>query len=136
MPIEAMQRVASPRLVDPGSEELREGHPPSDGESVNELLDEIGSDYPATAVQMNAVAVKVPAVHLRNIVGTLTQNDNAEGFAIERKKSKGCERTSGRFPDLRKHRLMNRNIAIILFQSDVPDCSIALLHEPVRSALN
>ena len=82
MPIEAMQRVASPRLVDPGSEELREGHPPSDGESVNELLDEIGSDYPATAVQMNAVAVKVPAVHLVYYYSLWTRAAVAESIRV------------------------------------------------------
>jgi len=59
-------------------------------ESINELLDEIGRDYSATAVQMNTVTVKAPAVQLRNFVRSLTQNDDAESIAIKRKKSKRC----------------------------------------------
>ena len=63
--------------------------------SVDELLNEIGGDHSAAAIQMDAVGVKAPAVQLGDFVGAFAQHENAEGVAVEGKESEGGERATG-----------------------------------------
>jgi hypothetical protein len=84
---------------------------------------------------MNAVGVKAPAIHLGHLIRTLVQHEDAEGVTIERKESKARESATGRFHDLRKHRLMDGNIANTLFLRDVPNDGAVLLDAPVDLAL-
>jgi hypothetical protein len=89
--------------------------------SVEKFLNEIGHDHSTAAVQMNAIAVKAPATHLGDLVGTLTKNENPEGVTIERKKSETREGTTRRRQDLAKHVFVDRNIADVFFSCDLPD---------------
>src|ERR1700736_4393235 len=83
--------------------------------SVDEFLNEIGYDHPAPAVEMNAVGVKAPAIHLGDLIRTLVQHHNTESVTIKRKESKACKGATGRFHDLCSHRFMNGNIVNALF---------------------
>ncbi len=59
--------------------------------SVKEFLNEIGYNHAAAAIQMNAVRVKAPTIHLGDLIGTFVQGQNTEGVTIKREESKACE---------------------------------------------
>jgi hypothetical protein len=99
------------------------------------VLNEICHDHPATAVQMNTVGVKAPAIHLGDLVGTLFQHKNAKGVMIERKKSKAREGTTRRRQDLPKQRFVDGNIADNLFSCDLLDDCAVFLDAPVEFTL-
>jgi len=56
---------------------------------AEEFLNEIGHDYSAATIQMNAISVKAPAVHFGDVVRTLAKHKNREGVTIKRKESDG-----------------------------------------------
>src|ERR1700758_284082 len=58
--------------------------------SIDEVLNEIGGNHSAATVQVDTVGVKAPAIRLGDLVGALAQQEDAEGIAVEGKKSEGC----------------------------------------------
>jgi len=58
---------------------------------LDELLNKIRNNQPASAIQMNAVCVETPAVDSGDFVGALAQHQSADSITIERKKTKPCE---------------------------------------------
>ena len=51
--------------------------------SLEELLHEIGQDFSTPAVQVNAVAMKTPAVEMANLIMTLVQDKLPEHIASQ-----------------------------------------------------
>src|SRR6202011_1661297 len=100
--------------------------------SVDKFLNEIGHDHSAPAVEMNAVGVKAPAIHLGNLIRTLVQHQNTESVTIKRKESEGRKGATRRFHDLRSHRFMNGNIVSTLFSCDLSDDCAVLFDAPVE----
>ena len=54
--------------------------------SLNEFLDKVGNHQSTSTIEMDAVAVKAPAIDPGDFVGALVQHQSAESIAIERKK--------------------------------------------------
>jgi hypothetical protein len=50
---------------------------------VEESLNEICSEHSAAAVQMNAIGVKAPAIHLGHLIRALVQREDSESVTIE-----------------------------------------------------
>jgi len=56
--------------------------------SLYELLDKIGNDQSTSAIEVDAVRVKAPAIDPGDFVRALAQHQSAKSITIERKKRK------------------------------------------------
>src|SRR5215469_1916095 len=102
---------------------------------VDEFLDQISHDDSTVAVQMHAVAVKVPAIHLSDLVGALVLGQDAEGITIERKEAEVCESAAGRCLDLREKCLVDGYVGGVLCACDLANDGRALLDAMVELVL-
>ncbi len=68
--------------------------------TIDELLDEVGDNSPAGAVQVYAIAMKVPSIQTGDVVWTLTKHQRTEGVTVHGKKLKARKAPPGRHKKL------------------------------------
>jgi hypothetical protein len=93
----------------------------------NEFLDKIGDDQSTSAIEMDPVRVKLPAIDPGDFVRTLAQYHSAESISIKSKKPKLRESATWRFHNFRKYRFMQGNIVSALFLRNSPDNAAELI---------
>src|SRR5690349_21624665 len=103
---------------------------------LDKLLDKIRNNQSTSAIQMNAVCVKTPAVESGDFVGALAQHQSADSITIERKKTKSCECAPlRRFHNLRDDRFIDGDIVGSLLSGHGSDNVAELLNSPVELTL-
>jgi hypothetical protein len=102
---------------------------------VEKLLDEISQELATAAVQVNAVAMKPPAVELPNLIMTFVQDKLPERIAIERQKVEAREGVTRGREDEFVHPLMEGKIAHRFLARDVLEDGAVLLNAPVGFGL-
>ena len=87
----------------------------------DELLHEISEQFPTSAVQVNAIAMKTPAIESSNLIMTFVQDELPEYITIERQKIEASESATRGREDKIAQALVERKIARLFLVRDVLD---------------